>query len=695
MGVTATRIRVVKASGETEAFDPNMVTNDCVDAGIDFWTAIEVAQEVSKRIKDGVSTREIQQETLRVLYAKNPEAAERYKRFHSMYVRTSRNTIEAFDRKKIVASLIRETSLPREIAENIAREAEAELRRLKLDFISAPLIREVVNVKLLEHGFEEARANYTRLGMPVYDASRLVEGEARTPEAVHRAMAANVLREFTLLKVLPLTLADAHMRGGFHIHALEAFATKASAFAHDLRNYLLGGVKGGSCTSPPADSATEAVLTAIKVLRLGEGSFSTSQCLDHINVWLAPYVSGMGSAEIAHTANLLLYEVSQLGAGEHSYEMGVEYGIPEFLASQPAVLPGGVVEEGTTYADFEEEARALAVAMAEAFAAGDYLAKPFLYPKVYFKLRDEYEGREGYDAYLQAAHLASARGANHCFVAPPEDGLQIANYTFPDEEAANWLCAGMMQVVTLNLPRITYLSDGSEKKLFGLLEERMNLARDVLLVKKEMTERRMISGMPFLSENYSGARIQLGIGYVGLNEMLSAFLGRELHEDDATKLGLRVVKYMHNLVEQFSRESGLSFVLTQAEDENPAMRLAKLDHGLFADKLVARGSRRDGSVYYTHASQVRVDADVPLNRRLSIEGEFHPLCRGGAISRILLSEVQPEATALAELSRRIATRTKLRFWSYAPESSYCRKCGGVVPARDNCTFCGSTLGRLD
>ncbi len=663
MGVTGTRIRIVKASGEIEAFDPNMVTNDCVNAGIDFWTAVEVAQEVAKRIRDGVSTREIQQETLRVLYAMNPEAAERYKRYHSMYVRTSRNTIEAFDRKKIVESLILETSLPREIAENIAREAEAELRRLKLEFISAPLIREVVNVKLLEHGFEEARASYTRLGMPVYDASRLVEGEAKSAEAVHRAMAANVLKEFALLKVLPLTLADAHMKGDLHIHALEAFATKAGTFVHDLRPYLTAGVRSGSSATPPAEHAVEAVLTAINALRHGDGSFSTSQCLDYINVWLAPYVSGMSSAEIERVARMLIYEVSQLGNGER-YELGVEYGVPEFLASEPATLPGGDVGD-SAYGDFEEEARALALALAEAFASGDYFARPFLCPKVYFRLRKEYVKKEGYDAYLHAAHLAASSGASHCFAAPHGTELQIANYSFSADGSLHQLSAGMLQVVTLNLPRIAYQSDGRERKLFELLEERVRLAIDALLLKKEVIDRRVMTGMlPVLSDNYSSARILLGVGYVGLNEMLTAHLGEELHEGEAAKLGERVVRYMYALVEQFSRDTGLSIVLTQAMDENPAMRLAKLDHGMFADRLVARGNRREGSVYYTHASWVRADAELPLHRRLSIEGEFHPLCRGGAVSRILIGEASPDVTALVELSQKVAEHTKLRFWSY-------------------------------
>ena len=241
----AAGIRIVKSSGAIESFDPNMITTECIEAGVEFWTAAEVAFEVAKKVYDGISTKEIRELTLKTLYKKNPEAAERYRKFHNMHVRTSRNTIEPFERKKIVDSLTKETKLPKMLAEEIAREVERELRRLKLDFISAPLIREIVNVKLLEHGLEEARASYTRLGMPIYDATLLIEHGSRenanlqyNPETIHKLMADQVFKEYALLKAIPLHLADSHMRGEIHIHDLEYFVTRPYCFQHDLRWFL-------------------------------------------------------------------------------------------------------------------------------------------------------------------------------------------------------------------------------------------------------------------------------------------------------------------------------------------------------------------------------------------------------------------------------------------------------------------------
>ncbi len=233
-------ITVVKSSGDIEAFDPNLIIRECIDAGIDFFTASKVTLEVSKKVYDQISTQEIRELIYDVLQKIDREAAERYIRFHSIKVRTSRNTIENFERKKIVDSLLKETNLSREIAENIAKESENELRRLKLKFVSAPLIREIVNVKLLEHGFEEARCSYTRLGLPIYDVSQILK--SKKIEKVGE----QIFKEYALLKALPIEYADAHMQGSIHIFSIENFVLKPyiyNTMLKDLKEYERNGIK--------------------------------------------------------------------------------------------------------------------------------------------------------------------------------------------------------------------------------------------------------------------------------------------------------------------------------------------------------------------------------------------------------------------------------------------------------------------
>jgi len=234
MGSNEKSAKVIKSSGKREEFDPNIIVNNCIEAGIDFWIAAEVAMEVAREVSGEISSKEIQTKTIERLYLKNKEAGEKYRKFYSVYVRTSKNLIEDFDRKRIVASLVEETGIPEEIAEVISKEAENDIRKMNLSFVSAPLLREIVNVKLLEKGYENERAKYTRLGLPIHDAHKTISTE-KNPEEVKKKMAENIIREYSLLRLIPLHIGDAQMKGEVHIHGLEYFPLKIESRREEMK----------------------------------------------------------------------------------------------------------------------------------------------------------------------------------------------------------------------------------------------------------------------------------------------------------------------------------------------------------------------------------------------------------------------------------------------------------------------------
>ncbi|MEE9474907.1 MAG: anaerobic ribonucleoside-triphosphate reductase, partial [Candidatus Hydrothermarchaeaceae archaeon] len=315
---------VVKTSGDVEPFDPNIISKECVMAGIDIYTAADIVAKIKNQIPDEISTEKLHGMVLDTLDEKDPQAAGMFRSFHSMQVRTSRNTIEAFDRRKIVSSLQLETSLPKELSENVAKETEDELRKLKLEFVSGPLVREITNGKLLEHGYEGARTDYTRLGMPVYDVTQLVESGSKenanlqhNPETIHKLMADQVFKEYALLKVLPLELADAHMLGEIHIHDLDYFATRPYCAQHDLRWFFKNGLKvdgtgDNTSVAGPAKNAEVAILHSAKALAAAQTNFAGGQGLDFFNVWLAPYMQGLKYSQIKQMAQMYVYEMSQM-----------------------------------------------------------------------------------------------------------------------------------------------------------------------------------------------------------------------------------------------------------------------------------------------------------------------------------------------------------------------------------------------
>ena len=72
-----------------------------------------------------------------------------------IYVRTSKEMMEEFKPDKILQALVKEAGMPVDLAQKMTSEAEARLYKFQTSYLTAPLIREIVNALLIEHGYEE------------------------------------------------------------------------------------------------------------------------------------------------------------------------------------------------------------------------------------------------------------------------------------------------------------------------------------------------------------------------------------------------------------------------------------------------------------------------------------------------------------------------------------------------------------
>ncbi|MCW4027249.1 MAG: anaerobic ribonucleoside-triphosphate reductase, partial [Candidatus Bathyarchaeota archaeon] len=263
---------------------------------------------------------------------------------------------------------------------------------------------------------------------------------------------------------------------------------------------------------------------------------------------------------------------------------------------------------------------------------------------------------------------------------------------------------GSLQVVTMNLPRLAYEAKGEDSLLFELLDERMNLAKEVLLIKREIIKRRMREGaLPFGSMDCDGQpylnvdKQSLNIGFVGLNELLKSHLDMELHEGgNAWRFGLKVIKHMIDRANEYTDETGLRFGCIQTPAESCAYRLALIDQKTFGEDALVEGDPFNGGVYYTNSSHVRPSADIPILDRINIEASFHPLTRGGAILHVWLGEANPSPEALYKLTRHIATKTLTAYFAYTKDFTICRRCSIVSPGLlSTCVNCGANGEELE
>lgn len=478
-------------------------------------------------------------------------------------VRTSRGFLLDWDRNRIVKQIIKETKLvedfygyegcDQELAEEIATRVERKIRLLNLEALSGPLIREIVNMTLLEYGYVAYRNVLTRVGTPVYDAHMIDVGrgfEAKdnanlqeNAETSHKKKADKISKEQYLLQ-LPPELADLHLKGDLHIHDLEYFGTRPFCQDWDLRYFFYYGLMpDGSGTKAsvagPAKRAEVAILHAVKALGSAQTNFAGGQGYYNFLTFIAPYFEGMDYEGMKQHMQMFVYEMTQMmvarGGQVVFSSVQLSPGVPTIWKDKPCVYRGKIWDGEhaplRTYSEFEREVRLLFKALMEVMLQGDSWGKPFNFPKPEISIEPDFVKEDVEfnknnpdiptynDLYLLTFELASKFGTPYYDnQIPPYRGAgegiscyQCCAYQFSktmenDNEFEDKLffrdgrhfSMGSWMVTSINCPRASYRADGDLELLFEELKKLMDIAVEVFRIKKRWMKNIQMTGrMPF------------------------------------------------------------------------------------------------------------------------------------------------------------------------------------------------------
>ncbi len=481
-------------------------------------------------------------------------------------VRTSDGHIVAWDRERIVKQLLQETvlvevfygkkSITEEEARRIARKVELHIQQLGLEYLSGPLIREIVNMMLLEEGKVEFRNVCTRVGTPVFDAHLIDVGEGfeakdnanlqENAETSHKKKADKISKEQYLLQ-LPPGLADYHLTGDLHIHDLEYFGTRPFCQDWDLRYFFYYGLMpDGNGTKAsvagPAKRPEVAILHAVKALGSAQTNFAGGQGYYNFLTFIAPYFEGMSYEEIRQHMQMFVYEMTQMmvARGGQLVFSSVQLtpGVPAIWRNRHCVYRGkiwnGKHAPLRTYGEFEREVRLLFKALMEIMLEGDYWGKPFNFPKPEISIEkqflhedEEFNRRHPElptyrELYLMTFQLASKFGTPYYDNQIPQyrgagEGIscyQCCAYQFSSTASADsefeykmdfrdgrHFSMGSWQVVSINCPRAAYRAEGDNERLFLELKSLMDIAVEVFRVKRRWMDLIRARGrMPFATQ---------------------------------------------------------------------------------------------------------------------------------------------------------------------------------------------------
>ncbi len=344
---------------------------------------------------------------------------------------TSQERISPFNRAKIAQALIRETQelaprffnkpgLTQSEAESVALSAEKTLRTMPYPWLTAPLIREVVNAELLLRGHIIHRNILSRVGTPIYDACMMDVGKGKedkenanlqdNAETSHKKKADRMSKEQYLL-LLPPQLSQRHLEGDLHIHDLEYFGTRPFCQDHDLRYFFYYGLmpdgKGQkAAVAGPAKRPEVAILHAVKALGSAQTNFAGGQGYYNFLTFVAPYLEKLPYSSkdpkimsIKQLMQMFVYEMTQMmvARGGQLVFSSVQLtpGVPKVWKNRPVVAYGkifdGVHEERKwTYGELEPVVRLAFKALMEVFLEGDAWGKPFSFPKPEIVLSNEF-----------------------------------------------------------------------------------------------------------------------------------------------------------------------------------------------------------------------------------------------------------------------------------------------------------------
>ena len=642
----------------------------------------------------------------------------------ALFVRTSDESLSGWNRQRIVDALFRETDIDSDTAGAIAREVEDLITASKIRMITAPLIRELVDAKLVERGLEQARKMHTRLGMPLYDVDQLIlhpnkenANVPHGPEATNLTLAERIKKEYALISVFSQEVADAHMRGDIHLHDL-GFIDRPYCSGQSLEYIKKFGLSlpNSIATAKPAKHPEVLLAHMVKFAAALQSHFAGAIGWDAVNLFFAPYLVGMSDREMEQLAQMMIFEFSQQAVARGGQaiftDLNLYWEIPKHFEDVPAIGPGGE-PTGKTYNDYIHEAQRFVWALFKVYQEGDGSGRPFFFPKPLVHITEKFFKTPGHLEFLHLICDVASEKGNTYFVFDRGETAKISeccrlsfklDQTDLEDAKNPWkmrYCA--LQNVTLNLPRIAYLSKGDEARLFAKLSEFIQIAVKAHLEKKQFIEKLLALGekgpLSLLAMDRDGSpylrmhRASFLIGMVGLNELVQIQNGQEMHQSkNAFKLGLKVIAHMKLLVDRLSEHHGMRFVLEQTPAESTAYRFAKLDlryHSPESGRIV-KGDISKGEIYYTNSTYLNNAAVLNPIERVRQEGLFHPLIEAGSLTHVWLGEARPSGASLANFVVKVFQQTQNDQIAFSPEFTTCNVCHRTSRGlRPSCSYCGS------
>ena len=515
-----------------------------------------------------------------------------------------------------------------------------------------------------------------------------------------------VTANYWLSEIYDDAIAEAHRNADIHIHDLSMLTGYCAGWSlKQLIKEGLGGITG-KITSAPARHLSVLCNQMVNFLGIMQNEWAGAQAFSSFDTYLAPFVKvdNLSYPEVKKCIEAFIYGVntpSRWGTQAPFSNITLDWTVPDDLAELPALVGG--VEMDFKYKDCKKEMDMVNKAFIETMIEGDSNGRGFQYPiptysitkdfdwsdtennRLLFEMTAKY-GTPYFSNYINSDMQPSDVRSMCCRLRLDLRELRKKTGGFFGSGEST----GSVGVVTINMPRIAYLS-ANKDEFYARLNHMMDIAARSLKIKREVITKLLNEGLYPYTKRYLGTFENhfSTIGLIGMNEVgLNAnWLRADMSDPKTQEFTREVLNHMRERLSDYQEQYGDLYNLEATPAESTTYRLAKHDRKRWPG--IKTAGKPGDTPYYTNSSHLPVDYTVDIFDALDIQDELQTLYTSGTVFHAFLGEKLPDWKAAASLVRTIASNYKLPYYTLSPTYSICKEHGYLAGEVKICPHCGA------
>ena len=514
-----------------------------------------------------------------------------------------------------------------------------------------------------------------------------------------------VTANYWLSEIYDQEIADAHRNADIHIHDLSMLTGYCAGWSlKQLIREGLGGIEG-KITSAPAKHLSVLCNQMVNFLGIMQNEWAGAQAFSSFDTYLAPFVKvdHLSYPEVKKCIESFVYGVntpSRWGTQAPFSNITLDWTVPNDLAELPAIVGGKDMD--FCYKDCKKEMDMVNKAFIETMIEGDANGRGFQYPIPTYSITRDFDWSDTENNRL-LFEMTSKYGTPY-----------FSNYINSDMEPSDVrsMCCrlrldlrelrkktggffgsgestGSVGVVTINMPRIAYLSR-NKADFYRRLDHMMDIAARSLKIKRDVISKLLDEGLYPYTKRYLGTFNNhfSTIGLIGMNEvgLNAVWLGEDLSHAKTQEFTKEVLNHMRERLVEYQEQYGDLYNLEATPAESTTYRLAKHDRERWPD--IKTAGKEGDTPYYTNSSHLPVDYTADIFDALDIQDELQTLYTSGTVFHAFLGEKLPDGKSAANLVRKIAENYRLPYYTLSPTYSVCKEHGYIAGEHFTCPKCG-------